>query len=168
MLGLIGKPGNPGTLTQGRPEVTAIETKGKIPGGSLSKSEVEDWITKLPIIRGHLRAHPSLREAKQTFEIWTSGTIEPDALALLQDAKAKWSKSEIGWKDGKDVLAIAKAGKEKAITDALYQHFISHPLADVNFEVGKSAPIAIPSVLSQGKQLVSISTAPIPIKTELS
>jgi len=139
--------------------VTTIEAKGKIPGGSLSKNEVEEWIKKLAIFRGHLRAHPTLREAKQTFAIWTSGSIDPDALALLEKTKNKWSKSQIDWKDGQAVLAVAKNGKEKAITDALYQHFISHPLADVNLQAPGILSTAISSIPPPDINLISTKTS---------
>lgn len=33
--------------------------------------------------------------------------------------------------DGKAVLALARDGKEKAIADAMNQHFIEHPFATV-------------------------------------
>jgi hypothetical protein len=139
-------------------EAATIEAKGKMPGGSLSKAEVEEWIAKLPTIRGHLRAHPTLREAKQVFEIWTTGTIDPDALVLLQSTKSKWTKSEINWKDGQGVLEVAKAGKEKAITDALYQHFLSHPLSEVNKTVATPPTTALPDFLNS----TSTGTAIIP------
>lgn len=145
-------------------EVAAIESKGKIPGGSLSKEEVETWIRKLPTMRAHLRAHPSLREAKQVFEIWTSGTIDPDALDLLKQTKAKWTKSEIGWKDGQDVLALAKDGKEKTIVDALHQHFISHPLAEVNLIGAQMTPPALPT----GDNLIAQATALVPYKLNIN
>lgn len=111
--------------------VAAIECKGKNPGGSLSKDEVEAWLRKHPTIRAYFRNHQSFQESKVSLEIWTSGTIDPDALELLVATKAYHVNVDIAWKDGKGVLDLAKEGKEKAIVDALYQHFISHPLAEV-------------------------------------
>ena len=40
-------------------------------------------------------------------------------------------KAKIDWKDGDAVLALARAGKEKALADALNQHFFRHPFAEV-------------------------------------
>ncbi|MCP5399117.1 MAG: hypothetical protein H6921_07415 [Sphingomonas sp.] len=132
---------------QGR-SVTAIECKGKEPGGVLSKEEVQKWLGKVAIIRAHYRAHYSLREAEHRFEIWTSGTIAPDALELLQDEKAKRVKTPIDWKDGQRVLELARADKEKGIADALYQHFINHPLAKAADELAANAAsiIAAPAL----------------------
>jgi hypothetical protein len=116
-------------VTHQTSSVTAIECKGKEPGGRLSLEEIQVWLQKISVIREHYRAHYSLREAEHRFEIWTTGTIDDDALVLLEDEKAKRVKAPIGWKDGQAVLEIAKAGKEKGITDALNQHFIRHPYA---------------------------------------
>jgi hypothetical protein len=125
--------------------VTAIECKGKEPGGSLSYEEVEKWLKKVAIVRAHYRAHNSLREAEHRFEIWTSGAIDDDALSLLKDEKAKRVKAPIDWKDGAAVLKLARADKEKGIADALYQHFIDHPLAktskELAAELSESTPV---------------------------
>jgi hypothetical protein len=51
---------------------------------------------------------------------------------LLEAEKQKRRKLPIAWKNGMDVLALAKRGKEKAIADALNQHFIRHPLINVS------------------------------------
>lgn len=118
-------------ITHHTSSVTAIECKGKEPGGTLSRGEVQTWLEKIAIIRAHYKLHHSLREAEHRFEIWTTGSIETDALALLQDEKAKRVKAPIDWKDGAAVLELAKAGKEKGITDALNQHFFHHPHAEI-------------------------------------
>jgi hypothetical protein len=118
-------------VTHQASEVTAIECKGKEPGGVLSLAEVETWLEKIAIMRAHYRAHAYFREARQRFEIWTSGTIAPDALALLIEEQARRTKAPIAWKDGEAVLELARAGKEKGIADALNQHFLEHPFAIV-------------------------------------
>lgn len=118
-------------ITHQNSSVTAIECKGKEPGGILTLSEVEEWLDKIPIFRAYYAQHSLLREAEQHFEIWTSGVIAPDALAKLEDEKERRLKAKINWKDGKAVLALARAGKEKAVADALNQHFFRHPFAEV-------------------------------------
>lgn len=135
--------------------VTAIECKGKEPGGVLTLAEVEEWLKKIPTIRSHLRSHHSLREAEQSFEIWTSGTIEPDALSLLQSEKEKRTKAPIDWKDGQAVLKLASMGKEKGIADALKQHFIRHPLSEVSVQLGDSGISAL-SLALQGTSSTSL------------
>ena len=80
-------------------------------------------------MRVYLAHHTSFREAQHRFEIWTSGSFAPDALALLQSEKQKRTKAPIDWKDGNAVRDIAIRGKEKRIADALSEHFFDHPLA---------------------------------------
>jgi hypothetical protein len=118
-------------VTSQASSVTAIECKGKEPGGILKQTEVEEWLRKIAIIRAHYSAHPTFREAEVRFELWTSGTIHTDALNLLREEKARRTKAPIDWQDGAGVLALARAGKEKSIADALNQHFIAHPLTEV-------------------------------------
>ena len=118
-------------ITAANSSVTAIECKGKEPGGSLSLDEVKVWLRKIAIIRASYQAHYTHCEAKQSFEIWTSGTIDPDALELLKDEQVKRTKAPIAWRDGTAVYELALEGKEKGIADALKQHFFQHPLAEV-------------------------------------
>jgi hypothetical protein len=49
------------------------------------------------IIRAHYKVSSYLREAEHRFEIWTSGTIAPDALELLIEEKLKRVKAPIDW-----------------------------------------------------------------------
>ena len=64
-----------------------------------------------------------------SFELWTSGEIEPEALAYLTREQTNRTKTPISWRAGKDILTLATEGKEKAIADALKKHFFHHPLA---------------------------------------
>lgn len=118
---------------------TLIECKGKEPGGIVSVAEVQTWLQKLPIFRSHLRSHPHFREAVINFELWTSGDFAADAAELLGAEKQKRTKYPIGWKRGDDVLALAGAGKEKAIASALREHFLRHSLSTVAGDVGPYA-----------------------------
>jgi hypothetical protein len=144
-------------ITHQMSSVTAIECKGKEPGGRLTRSEVETWLQKTSIIRAYYGVHNTLREAEHRFEIWTSGKIDPDALALLGEEKAKRVKAPIDWKDGDAVLALARLGKEKGIADALNQHFFKHPYTEVakqlesEYPPGSSpSPFAMPMFTKPG------------------
>ena len=72
-----------------------------------------------------------MKETKLSFELWTSGAFDTDAHDFLVKEQVKRTKFPIAWKEGADVLALAHKGKEKAIADALNQHFIKHPLLEV-------------------------------------
>jgi hypothetical protein len=110
-------------------ECVGIECKGKHPGGVVSLEEVQDWLRRIPIFRAHLVREQRFREAAISFEMWTTGTFAPDAIALLESEKPKRTKTLVDWKDGAAVATIAKGAKEKAIRDALNEHFLKHPLA---------------------------------------
>jgi hypothetical protein len=110
-------------------ECIGIECKGKHPGGVVTDDEVADWLRRIPTFRAHLVGEKRFREAAISFEIWTTGTFTADALALLGAEKQKRTKTPIAWKDGVQVAEIAKAAKEKAIREALYEHFLRHPLS---------------------------------------
>ena len=111
--------------------VTCIECKGKEPGGVVAIDEVKEWLAKTVTMRAHLSAHSSFREAQHRFELWTSGTFTADAIAYLTTEQAHRTRAPIDWKDGSAILALAVTGKEKAVADALQQHFLKHPLAEV-------------------------------------
>lgn len=119
------------SFTNQASDCTAIECKGRKPGGIVTLKEVEDWIRRLPTFTAHLRNQPHLRESNIKFELWTSGDFEPDAKAFLEREKAKRIKHPISWLEGGDVLKLAVNGKEKAIANALREHFLRHPLSQV-------------------------------------
>jgi hypothetical protein len=110
-------------------ECIGIECKGKQPGGVVTDEEIADWLRRIPTFRAHLVGEKRFREAKIGFEIWTTGTFTADALALLEAEKPKRTKTPIDWKDGSQVADIARTSKEKAIREALYEHFLRHPLS---------------------------------------
>jgi len=131
-----------------------------VPGGTISLSEVEDWIRRLPIFQAYLRSQNHLRETKLSFELWTSGTFDKDALEYLAEEKKKRIKFPIAWKDGDDVLDLARKGKEKAITDALKQHFFKHPLADVtsSYESIEMKSLEIKKAATSNVPLLGVDT----------
>jgi len=110
-------------------ECVGIECKGKRPGGVVELAEIEDWLRRIPVFRAHIVGEQRFREAAISFEIWTTGTFSADALALLHAEKPRRTKTPISWKDGSQVAEIARTAKEKSIREALYEHFLKHPLA---------------------------------------
>lgn len=110
-------------------ECIGIECKGKSPGGVVTKEEIQDWLKRIPIFRAHITGEQRFREARISFEIWTTGTFSTDALELLELEKSKRTTTPIAWKDGQLVAEISKMAKEKSISNALNEHFLKHPLA---------------------------------------
>lgn len=62
------------------------------------------------------------RRFNVTLELWTSGEIADDVSLYLAQEQSKRTKNTISWRSGKDVLALAVAGKKKS-TAALKQLF---------------------------------------------
>ena len=114
---------------QSKAACVCIECKGKGPGGEVALEEVEDWLDCIPTFRAHLKKQDRFREARHSFELWTTGTFTPDALAKLQHEKTRRTKYPIDWKDGRAVSEVAKGAREKAIRIALDNHFLKHPLS---------------------------------------
>jgi hypothetical protein len=110
-------------------EVHVIECKGKIPGGTVSLAEVEDWLRRLPVMRDYVASRDYLRDHWEIYEFWTTGTFERDALEKLQFEKAHRTRRPIDWQDGTTVRKIVASRGLKSIGDALDQHFLRHPLA---------------------------------------
>jgi hypothetical protein len=63
--------------------------------------------------------------------LWTSGAFHPEAVQLLQNAKANTKKYEIAWKDGGEVRKYASKIKAPGIRKILDEHYFKHPLADI-------------------------------------
>ena len=109
--------------------VHVIECKGKLPGGSVSLKEVNNWLKKLPVIQDYVATQPRIREYRQTYEIWASGEFDDDAKERLTSVSKTRKKKPIRWRDGVCIRKIAAKRKLKAIGDALDEHFLQHPLA---------------------------------------
>ncbi len=109
--------------------VHIIECKGKVPGGNVSLQEVNKWLNKLPVMQDYVAAQENLREYQQTYEFWTSGIFEDDALEKLAYERSLRKKRPIVWRDGVAVRKIAAQRRLRTIGDALDQHFLQHPLA---------------------------------------
>lgn len=111
--------------------VRAFETKGRSPGGTVGVAEVERWLKKIAVMQSHFSQQPHLSSHAQQYMLWTTGTFEPDALALLEAEKLKRTKRPIFWSDGAAVRDLAKKLKSKAIGKALDEHFLKHPIVEV-------------------------------------
>jgi hypothetical protein len=110
-------------------ECIAIECKGKNPGGTVSLAEVENWLQRLAPFKRYLKSEPRFADATISFELWTSGTFQEDAIKKLKEEQKKRKSIPISWKTGEEVFAISNKAKEKKINDVLKVHFLKHPLS---------------------------------------
>ena len=89
-------------------QVTVYECKGYQPGSVVNRQEIDTWLReKLPVIDRAHRQQPRFDGTALGFEFWTTGTFDPEALALLQGAKRTIRRYKIDWKDGSAVRDYA-------------------------------------------------------------
>jgi hypothetical protein len=111
-------------------KVTIYECKGYQPDSAVDRQEIDKWLSeKLPVIDRAHRQQERFDGTALRFEFWTTGTFEPEALALLEDAKRKIRRYEVAWKDGSAVRDYAKGLKAAGIRKILNEHYFSHPIA---------------------------------------
>ena len=110
-------------------ECVAVECKGKNPGGTVSIAEVENWLQRLIPFKRYLKAEPRFAEATISFELWTSGSFQENALKKLKEEQKRRKNTPISWKTGDEIFAISNKAKEKKINDVLKEHFLKHPLS---------------------------------------
>ena len=102
-------------------EVVCIECKGKKSSAYIEIHDVTKWLSLLPKFRDHIKNQKRFKNCSISFELWTTGTFSEDAIKKLQNYKNK--KQTIKWKDGKDILNMARTLQEKGIVDALKEHY---------------------------------------------
>ena len=110
-------------------KVHVIECKGKGPGVTVSLAEVEGWLGKLPVMQDYVASESDLRGRERNYAFWTTGRLEADARARLEQEQERRIKNPISWKEGKDVREMVARLQLKAIGDALNEHFFRHPLS---------------------------------------
>lgn len=113
-------------------EVVFIECKGIHPISTLSDDEVEKWLDKrIPVIRGFVKTHSEWSSIHKRFELWTSGKFSENAIAMVEAAQAKSPKLDIQLRDANYVLAQAMASKEAGLLKTYRQHFVTHPIQEL-------------------------------------
>ena len=109
-------------------EIMCIECKGKGPDGIIEIKDVDNWLKRLPMFRNYINTQDRFKEAKVSFELWSTGTFSDESIKKLKREKKKRVNNPINWKDGNAILALARNMREQGIVQALNNHFIKHPL----------------------------------------
>ncbi len=113
-------------------QLYTYECKGYQPSTVVKREEVEQWLTKrIPTINAAHRAEERFSDSAMHHEFWTSGSFHPEALQLLNKAKATTTKYVIDWKDGSAVREYAKEVKSPGIRKMLDEHYFKHDLSDL-------------------------------------
>lgn len=117
-------------------EVYFIECKGYQPAGILDVDDVERWLIKrIPLVRNQVLQHPQWKNHKLHFELWTTGKLSDEALAMIERSKVGTTKYTIDYKDATAVEQLAKGTQDIGLIKTLRQHFLEHPMATAERDV---------------------------------
>ena len=112
--------------------VVIIECKAKIPGSMVSKDEIKRWYeNRIPLIFRTLSATPHYSKREFVFELWTNGTLHPNATTWLVAKPHKCNGYTVGWKDGHALKTYSGKSSSTAIRQALKDYYFNHPLAQL-------------------------------------
>jgi hypothetical protein len=141
-------------------EVIFIECKGIHPASTLDDAEVTKWLDqRIPVIRGVAKNHPDWAALNQRYELWTSGRFSETALALVDARQKESTKFLIQLRDADYVLGEAKASKEAGLLKTYEQHFVKHPMQELETEKRRQKRKADRA----SKRNPTTPTAPIPL-----
>lgn len=114
-------------------DVWIYECKGYQPDHMIGLGEIEAWLTEtVPGLYRATKAESRFNTANIYFEFWTSGGFTSEALARLEEARAKTQRYAIGWKSGPDVRAELARLSASGMAAMFDQHFLKHPIATFN------------------------------------
>ena len=105
-------------------KVMCIECKGKGPSGIVSIEEVDKWFKLLPKFKDYVKGQERFKQSKISFELWSTGTFSKDAIKKLEYEKKKRVKNPIDWKNGENILKMARDMGEQSIVQALKEHYL--------------------------------------------
>lgn len=111
-------------------EIRFIECKGLLPGRLLQDSEIEAWLTKrIPNVRNQTLDNSEFKNITQTFELWLTGELSPEARERISAAQAQVDPKRYTIKVSfaRDIEESVKSFPD--LRKLVKQHFLAHPLA---------------------------------------
>lgn len=124
--------------------VLFVECKGITPGTVLSDDEVKTWLEKrVPAVASKARENPEYNSCQFRFELWTTGELSPEAMAMVaaRQAQVRSTKYTLDVRFGPDLHQEAKRHKRQpALAQTLEQHFLASPLGEAKALVPLVAP----------------------------
>ncbi len=110
-----------------RTSVKFIECKGYSPYGTVPDEEVRKWLeVRVPFLFKQALAHPDWRNHHYKFELWCSGQLSPESLAMIEEARGRIKKAryEIELLRGPEIMELFVAGRDEAHSIAFEKHFL--------------------------------------------
>ena len=127
-----GKRAELDIVCMGHDSAYVIECKGLGPNGRISLEEVSKWLEKIPIAKDFIAQKFGSTKHEVTYLFWTTGRFADDALEKLKDEKQKRIRQPIEFRSGVEMRSAAVEKNLKRVAEALDEHFLKHPLTDVN------------------------------------
>lgn len=110
-------------------EIKCYECKGYEVRRLIDREMIMRWIVQVQLMRRYFSSNEVYRNRKLTFEYWTSSDFSPEAIEELAEFKQRNNKITINWKNGSDILSIARDDNLTSIVNTLNDHYLKHPLS---------------------------------------
>lgn len=121
-------------------EVVFIECKGVHPLGTVDNDEVVKWLdVRIPVLREVAKHHSEWRKLRQRFEIWSSGGFTEHALSLIAERERQTQKYTIEARNADYVHSQVRASKDAGLIRTYEEHFINHPLRELEEAQARAA-----------------------------
>ena len=114
-------------FAQNPSEFIIIECKGYLPNHKVTAEEISEWLKDtIPFVRKTLlQKDPQNNGKKFLFNFWTTSDFDEKAIKLLTTVTFK-NNVEIHWKNGKDILKLAKEKKLHGIIKTLNEYYFKN------------------------------------------
>lgn len=114
-------------FAQNSSEFIIIECKGYLPNHKVNAEEISEWLKDtIPFVRKTLlQKDPQNNGKKFLFNFWTTSDFDEKAIELLTSVTIK-NNVEIHWKNGKDVLKLAKEKKLHGVIKTLNEYYFKN------------------------------------------
>lgn len=115
-------------------QIRFYECKGYQPGGLIPDDEVDRWLDKrIPLVYKQAREASEWTGKDFHFEFWTTGRLSEASITRIKKAQAniRTGRYTLDFYDSERLMAVARDTKDKALIDALRQHFLNHPMAKI-------------------------------------
>lgn len=107
-------------------EVCAYECKGYGPQREVGGHEIQQWLERIPRMRGYLLAQEPYRHIAMQFAFWTTSRFSAEALDLLRQAEQA-RRYQISYKDGQQVLEYTRELGGRHIQRIVEQFYLRPP-----------------------------------------
>ncbi|MFO0109889.1 MAG: hypothetical protein ACK52W_05065, partial [Alphaproteobacteria bacterium] len=100
--------------------ILIIECKSKLPNARVSIEEVKKWYSdRVPLIYDILSNDGSYKDKHYSFEIWSNGPFNDDAVEWLEAQKLKFPHYTLGWRDGVQLKVYADKASQSSLRQIL-------------------------------------------------